>query len=169
MAGSKLLVYLLRRDLRAADNPLLHQLATSSDHGFTHVLPVYVFPPHQIEVSGFLADGKKSPYPPARSKVGNFWRCGPRRAKFVAESVWDVRNTLEELNNGLVVRIGSYSDVLKHIVESLKEKQQDVSTVWMTEDVSDEEIQDQKSVSSLCAEYGINFELWRDEKYFIDE
>lgn len=169
MAGSKLLVYLLRRDLRVSDNPILHHLSTSSDHGFTHVLPVFILPPNQIEVSGFLADGKKSPYPPARSSVGNFWRCGPRRAQFVAESVWDVRTTLEGLNSGLVVRVGSFSDVLKHLVESFKEKQQNVNTVWMTDDISDEEIQEQDSVSSLCSEYGIDFKLWQDEKYFVDE
>ncbi|PTD03494.1 putative cryptochrome DASH [Fusarium culmorum] len=41
MAGNKLLVYLLRRDLRTIDNPILHHLATF-DHGFTHLLPIYI-------------------------------------------------------------------------------------------------------------------------------
>lgn len=169
MAGSKLLVYLLRRDLRVSDNPILHHLATSHDHGFTHLLPVYVFPAHQVEVSGFLADGQSSPYPEARSQVGKFWRCGPHRAKFVAESVWDVKDSLEGLNSALLIRVGSFPDVLKHIVNSLKENQQNVSAVWMTDEKSDEELQEQNAVSSFCSQQGIDFELWRDEKYFIDE
>src|SRR4051812_20077249 len=78
MSDSKLLIYLMRRDLRVSDNPILHSLATEKDHGFTHLLPLYVFPAQQVEVSGFIhAEGKKSPYPEARSQVGGFWRCGP--------------------------------------------------------------------------------------------
>lgn len=169
MTGSKLLVYLLRRDLRVSDNPILHHLATSSDHGFTHLLPVYVFPPHQIEVSGLLAEGKSSPYPPARSQVGKFWRCGPHRAKFIAESVWDVKNSFEGLDSALVLRAGSFPDVLKHIVDSLNEKQQNVGAVWMTDEKSDEEIQEQNAVSSFCSQKGIDFQIWEDEKYYIDE
>ncbi|KAF7557043.1 hypothetical protein G7046_g6134 [Stylonectria norvegica] len=168
MAGSKVLVYLLRRDLRATDNPILHHLASSS-HGFTHLLPVFVLPPHQIEVSGFLAPGEKSPYPPAKSKVGKFWRCGPHRAKFLAQSVWDLKNTLELLNSGLVLRVGSYSDVLKHIVESFKSTEHSVGAVWMTEEPSAEEQQEQVAVSSVCSWNSIDFKLWRDEKYYIDD
>ncbi|KAI8408127.1 hypothetical protein FOFC_11060 [Fusarium oxysporum] len=64
MAGNKLLVYLLRRDLRAIDNPILHHLATS-DHGFTHLLPIYILPPHQIETSGFVPPPPRRPPPQA--------------------------------------------------------------------------------------------------------
>ncbi|KAK5653391.1 hypothetical protein OQA88_8876 [Cercophora sp. LCS_1] len=77
MSKSNILVYVLRRDLRVADNPILHHLA-SNNHGFTHILPIYVFQAHQVEVSGFLVNGAKSPYPEARSRVGRYWRCGPR-------------------------------------------------------------------------------------------
>ncbi|CAM1502227.1 Fc.00g042110.m01.CDS01 [Cosmosporella sp. VM-42] len=168
MAGYKLLIYLFRRDLRASDNPILHHLATSPDHGFTHLLPIFVLPPHQIEISGFLAEGQTSPYPQALSRVGKFWRCGPHRAKFLAQSAWDLKKTLEASNSGLVLRVGSFADVLKHIVESLKDSQQSVDAVWMTEEHSDEEIQEQNAVSSVCSEYGIDFNLWPDEKYLID-
>ncbi|KAG5664344.1 hypothetical protein KAF25_008078 [Fusarium avenaceum] len=168
MAGNKLLVYLLRRDLRATDNPILHHLATS-DHGFTHLLPIYVLPPHQIETSGFLAEGQSSPYPPARSQIGRFWRCGPARAKFQAESIWDVKKNLENISSGMLVRIGSFDDVLKHVVKSLHDNQQSVDSVWMTEEVSKEEIDDQKAVESVCSEKNINFKLWRDDKYYIDD
>jgi deoxyribodipyrimidine photo-lyase len=171
MASGKLLIYLLRRDLRVTDNPILHHLATAKDHGFTHLLPVYVFPSHQIELSGFLKDGEenKSPYPPARSEVGKFWRCGPHRAKFQAESVWDLKHSLEELGSGLLIRVGKPSDVLQHLISHLKDQQPTPSAVWMTEEKSSEEIKDQKQLASVCKEAGVDFKLWADEKYYIDE
>jgi hypothetical protein len=96
MASKKLLVYLMRRDLRVCDNPILHHLGTAKEHGFTHLLPVYVFPAHQVEVSGFIDDPDlKSPYPEARSRIGKFWRCGPHRAKFLAQSVWGITTSPE--------------------------------------------------------------------------
>lgn len=169
MSRGKLLVYLLRRDLRVSDNPILHHLATVSDHGFTHLLPVYVFPAHQVEISGFLKDGETSPYPPAKSEVGKFWRCGPHRAKFTAEAVWDLKNNLEELGSGLVIRAGNAKAVLEHLAKEFKDHGSEVSSVWMTEEPSWEEVQEQKSISSLCSEQGIEFKLWKDEKYFVDE
>ncbi|KAH7176355.1 DNA photolyase, FAD-binding/Cryptochrome [Dactylonectria macrodidyma] len=164
----KLLVYLVRRDLRITDNPILHHLATRQ-HGFSHLLPVFVLPPNQIEVSGFLAEGQQSPYPPALSSIGKFWRCGPHRAKFLAESIWDMKNSLETLKSGLVVRVGSLDDVVTCIVESLKHMDQSLEAVWMTEEKSSEEKEEQEAVSSVCAMNNVNFKLWADEKYFIDD
>ncbi|RGP71104.1 hypothetical protein FLONG3_7232 [Fusarium longipes] len=168
MAGNKLLVYLLRRDLRSIDNPILHHLATT-DHGFTHLLPIYVLPPHQIETSGFVAEGQKSPYPLAKSRVAGFWRCGPLRAKFQAECIWDVKQNFENIGSGILVRVGKFDDVLNHLIESLQENNQSIDTVWMTEEPSKEEVDDQQSVASLCSSKGIKFKLWQDEKYFIDD
>ncbi|GAO14846.1 uncharacterized protein UV8b_04085 [Ustilaginoidea virens] len=169
MPGSKLLVYLLRRDLRVADNPILHHLATGSDHGFTHMLPIYVFPAHQIEISGFLKDGETSPYPPARSQVGKFWRCGPHRAKFISEAVWNLKDSLEELGSGLVIRVGKSREVLDNLVKELKSTATAVNSIWMTEELSWEEVEEQKELASLCCERDIDFKIWKDEKYFVDD
>jgi deoxyribodipyrimidine photo-lyase len=169
MAGGKLLVYLLRRDLRVSDNPILHHLATSKDHGYTHLLPVFVFPSHQVEVSGFLKDGEQSPYPPAVSEVGKFWRCGPHRAKFLAQSVWDMKKTLEGLENGLAIRVGSSKDVVQSIISHFKDQGPSVEGVWMTEEKSYEEKKEEDSIASLCSASGVDFQLWPDEKYFVDE
>jgi deoxyribodipyrimidine photo-lyase len=169
MSRGKVLIYLLRRDLRVFDNPILHHLADLHDHGFTHVLPIFVIPPHQIEVAGFLKDGEKSPYPEARSQVGKFWRCGPHRARFLAQSLWDLKRSLEELHSGLVIRAGSFPDVLRHTLKGFQDTAESVSAVWMTEELSHEEIQDQESIAKVCTEEGIAFKLWPDEKYFIDE
>lgn len=170
MASGKLLVYLLRRDLRVADNPILHHLAAAKDHGFTHLLPIFIFPAHQIEVSGFIDDDNvKSPYPQARSAVGKFYRTGPHRAKFLAQSVWSMKTALEDIGSGLVVRVGKQGEVLQHLVEQFKDEGTTLGAVWMTEEKSSEEIREQKDVASVCADNGIDFKLWADEKYFIDE
>jgi deoxyribodipyrimidine photo-lyase len=169
MTGVRLLVYLLRRDLRVSDNPILHHLATVKDHGFTHLLPVFVFPANQIEVSGFLETGQESPYPPARSQVGKFWRCGPHRAKFLAQAVWDMKQTLEDLESGLIIRVGSAANALQHLVSGLNDQRLSVGGVWMAEEWSHEEQQEQASIAAVCSANDIDFKLWQDEKYFVDE
>ncbi|KAH6646896.1 DASH family cryptochrome [Truncatella angustata] len=169
MSAGNVVIYFVRRDLRVSDNPILHHLASSSKHGYTHLLPVYVFHSQQVEISGFIKDGSKSPYPQAKSEVGGFWRCGPHRAKMLVGSVWDMKNSLEKLGSGLVVRVGQYDDVLKTILSSLKEKNHKVKAVWMTSDEGVEERRDEKKLAVICADSNIEFRAWADEKYFIDD
>lgn len=169
MPTGNTLIYLIRKDLRVSDNPIFHHLATSKDHGFTHLLPVFVFPPHQIEVSGFIKDGSKSPFPEARSQVGRYWRCGPHRAKFIGESVWNLKTSLESLESGLLLRVGVLGNVVQSLIDGLQQKQLKVGAVWMTGLEGTEEKDEEKSVSSICEKEGIEFKEWVDEKYFIDE
>jgi deoxyribodipyrimidine photo-lyase len=143
----RIILYILRRDVRLADNPAFHCAAQqlkntkntrspssgdgrsrddslTSEHGgapFTHLLPVYVFPANQIETSGFLSSpSDQSPYPEARSQVAKVWRTGPHRAKFIGEGVWDLKQQLEGLycGSGLEMRVGMVEDVVRDIVES---------------------------------------------------
>lgn len=167
--SSKILICLLRRDLRFSDNPIFHHLASTSDHGFTHLLPVYVFSADQIEVSGFIKDGSPSPYPEARSKVSNVWRTGPHRAKFITQCVFDLQGHLESAESGLLIRVGKPADVLADLIEGLVKKQQNVGAVWMTKEEGVEERKDQKAIAQLCAKTGADFTLFDDEKYYVDE
>lgn len=169
MAKSNILIYILRHDLRLSDNPIFHRLATQSDHGFTHLLPVYVFPAQQIEVSGFLKAGNSSPYSDARSAVSKNWRTGPHRAKFITQSVWDLKHSLESVGSGLVIRVGMVADVVKVLLNDFRDRQDNVGAVWMTGEEGVEERRDQKAVSALCKELGTDFKLWSDEKYYVDE
>lgn len=186
----RILIYVLRRDLRYTDNPVFHKIQKSFESGtadFTHVLPLYVFASDQIEVSGFIPLGDdstpvaKSPYPEARSKVAKFWRCGSHRAKFLAESVWDLKNTLEQNNSGLAIRVGRISDVLTDIFdrqhsakggstgtgETLSAAQ--VVSVWMTKDYGHEEIQESDAAQRVVEKAGAKFQLFTDEKYYVHE
>jgi deoxyribodipyrimidine photo-lyase len=173
MPATKLLVYLLRRDLRMEDNPVLHAVTRLSDPA-SHFLPLYVFPAQQLEVSGFIPkeSTEKSPYPEARSAVGGFWRCGPHRAKFLAESVWNLKQNLEEVGSGLEIRVGMIGEVITKLLEKLAEKDADgmvLSGVWMTSEEGVEEKREERDVKRACEKAGVDFKLFTDEKYLIDE
>ncbi|KAF2622616.1 cryptochrome [Macroventuria anomochaeta] len=196
----RILLYILRRDVRLSDNPVFtaasrhvtrQQDLTSppnsdartrddsltSEHrgtSFTHLLPVYVFPAHQVEVSGFLpSPSEQSPYPEARSQIAKIWRTGPHRARFMAEGAWDLKQTLEGLGcgSGLQIRVGMIGDVVKNILEYYSKSDDskgEISGVWMTADESVEEKEEEAAVKGIAEQNGVDFKLWDDEKYYID-
>jgi deoxyribodipyrimidine photo-lyase len=179
--GERILIYLLRRDLRLYDNPIFHEIAqaysTKSGIQLTHLLPIYVFNATQIEISGFRkhnGEDKSWPFEEARSQVGNFWRCGPHRAKFLAESVWDLKRSLEKAGNGLLIRAGHLPDVIQDALDHYKKSGDDdsgskVVGIWMTAEEASEEKADERKVREVAEEFGTEFRLFKDEKYFIDE
>ena len=173
MSASNVLVYLMRRDLRLEDNPVFHELTKQKSSIYTNLLPIYVFSAQQLEVSGFLPKNSKSksPYPEARSAVGGFWRCGPHRAKFLAESVWDLKEKLEEVGSGLEIRVGVVDEVIKMMLESVSKEEGGIKIggVWMTEEEGVEEKKEERDVRKACEGMDIEFQLFKDEKYFIDE
>lgn len=173
MSQHRVLIYILRRDLRLADNPIFHEVAKLSQQSqrpFTHVLPVYVFPAQQVEVAGFLSSpDDQSPYPEARSQVGGFWRCGPHRARFLAESVWDLKTDLEKVGSGLAIRIGMVGQVVRDLLEGFRQDNVEVTSVWMTSEEGVEEQREERDVRGAAKSHGTDFKLWVDEKYFIDE
>lgn len=171
---SRVLIYLLRRDIRLADNPVFHEIArlhSQSHRPFSHLIPLYVFPAEQIEVSGFLSsDAERSPCKDARSSVSGFWRCGRLRAKFIAESVWDLKKDLESIGSGLVIRVGAVQDAVRSILDGFKERSDvEVHGVWMTGEEGWEEQQQEKQVKKLMEQENKEFELFSDEKYYINE
>jgi deoxyribodipyrimidine photo-lyase len=175
MATQRVLIYLLRRDLRLADNPIFHEIYRSSQQSkcpYTHVLPLYVFSAQQIEVSGFLSssESSRSPYPEARSQHGGFWRCGTRRATFLAESVWDLKTALESAGSGLTVRVGMVADVIRDLLDAFKSSDSaEVFGLWMTSEEGIEEKREERQVRRILEAAGKEFRLWTDEKYYIDE
>lgn len=196
----RILLYILRRDARLSDNPIFTAAAQhaarqdstlpskdgsrtrddslTSEHrklSFTHLLPVYVFPAQQIETSGFLASpSDQSPYPEARSHCAKIWRTGPHRARFIAEGVWDLKQSLEGLGcgSGLQIRVGTIGDVAKDILEYYSKdggSEGDISGVWMTANESVEEKEEEAAVRNHAKQNGVDFKLWSDEKYYIDK
>ncbi|KAF2773693.1 cryptochrome [Teratosphaeria nubilosa] len=170
---SRVLIYLIRRDLRLADNPIFHELAKvqkQSPKPFTHVLPVFIYSAEQVEVSGFLTAGHKSPYPEARSKVSGLWRCGRLRAKFTAESVWDLKKDLESIGSRLEVRVGSIKDIVRSLLDGYKARDDaEVHGLWMTGEEPWEEVKEENEAREVIEKEGKEFKLWVDEKYFVDD
>ncbi|KAL9014647.1 MAG: hypothetical protein Q9173_000704 [Seirophora scorigena] len=173
MSSTRVLIYLLRRDLRVADNPILNEIAKvtqQSQRPFTHLLPVYVFAAQQIEVSGFLSpDTECSPFPQARSQVGGFWRCGPHRAKFLGESVWDVKKGLSGIGSGLEIRVGMAGQVIKELIDAFKQAHTEIAGVWMTDEEGMEEKREERDVREVTENAQTEFRLWIDEKYYVDD
>jgi deoxyribodipyrimidine photo-lyase len=55
--STKILIYLLRHDLRLFDNLVFQEISRTYDalgSSLTHLLPIYVFRADQIETSGFV-------------------------------------------------------------------------------------------------------------------
>lgn len=173
MSPPRVLIYLLRRDLRIADNPILHEIAKITQHSqypFTHLLPVYIFAAQQVEVSGFLSpDFENSPFPQARSNAGGFWRCGPHRAKFLAESVWDVKKGLGNIGSGLEIRVGMVGQVVGEMLDAFQQAHTEVAGVWMTQEEGVEEKREERDVRHAAEGAQTEFKLWVDEKYYVDE
>lgn len=115
----------------------------------------------QIEVSGFLKQGETSPYPEARSAVGKYWRCGHHRSKFIAESVWDLKQDLEKAGSGLEIRPGMVGDVIKQVLESYKDDE--VTGLWMTSEEGVEEKREERDARREIEKRGKEFKLWKDE------
>ena len=173
MTASRVLVYLLRRDLRLADNPVfseISQLARQPQKQFTHLLPIYVISAQQIEVSGFLSSpDSRSPYPQARSQVGGFWRCGPQRARFLAESIWDLKTQLERLGSGLEIRVGLIGEVIQGLLDDLRGQDHEVAGIWMTNEEGVEEEREERDACRIAMSQSLEFRLFVDGKYYIDE
>lgn len=170
----RVLVYLVRRDIRLADNPIFSQVAklnSQSQKPFTHVLPLYVFPAEQVEVSGFLgSDQDTSPYKEARSRTGEFWRCGKQRAKFIAESVWDLKQDLNKISSDLVIRVGSVKDAVQAVLDGYRHRDDaELHGLWMTSEEGWEEKEEEKAVRAMLDKEDKEFKLWTDEKYFVDD
>lgn len=101
--------------------------------------------------------------------MSKVWRTGPHRAKFITQSVWDLKQSLESVGSGLVVRVGLVADVVKALLDGFKEREDSVGAVWMTGEEGVEERRDQRAVSALCKKLDTDFKLWSDEKYYVDE
>ena len=171
--SSRVLIYLLRRDLRLADNPVFTEISKTfqqSQRSPTFFLPIYIFAAQQIEVSGFLSsDAERSPFPEARSNVAGFWRCGHHRAKFLAESVWDLKRSLRSIGSDLEIRVGLAGLVVQELLDAFKKGNTEVVAVWMTDEEGEEEKKEERDVKKATERAGAEFKLWTDEKYYIDD
>ncbi len=112
MSGKTILVW-FRNDLRVHDNEVLTEAVNKSDF----IVPVYCFDPFYYRHTSF-----------STQKTGNF------RARFITESVADLRQSLQKLGGNLIVRFGNPAEIIPELAQ-----QYQVSEVYHHREVAFEE------------------------------
>ena len=95
----KRVIVWFRQDLRLHDNEALAHAISNAEE----ILPVFIFDPRVFE---------------GTTRFG-FHKTGPHRAKFIIESVRDLRQSLRSLGSDLYVRVGKPEDELVHLARLL--------------------------------------------------
>jgi deoxyribodipyrimidine photo-lyase len=134
MSEKTILVW-FRNDLRVHDNEILFEAIRKADK----VLPVYCFDPFYFKTT---ASGL--------SKTGNI------RARFLLESVADLRHNLQKLGGDLIVRTGNPAEVIPGLAQ-----QYQVSEVYHHREVAFEETQISEEVEAALWKIKLNL------KHFI--
>jgi len=134
MSEKTILVW-FRNDLRVHDNEILFEATRKADK----VLPVYIFDPVYFKTTelGLL-------------KTGNI------RAKFLLESVADLRSNLQKLGGDLIVKIGNPAEIIPQLAQ-----QYEVSEVYHHREVAFEETNISEEVEAALWKIKLNL------KHFI--
>ena len=112
MSGKTILVW-FRKDLRIHDNEILTEAVRKGGS----IIPVYCFDPRQFELTSF-----------------NTSKTGLIRAKFLLESVADLRNSFQAAGGDLIIRIGKPESIIPELVVKYK-----VDEVYHHREVASEE------------------------------
>lgn len=134
MSGKTILVW-FRNDLRVHDNEILLEAIRKADH----VLPVYCFDPYYFTQSSS-----------GEPKTGNL------RARFLIESVADLRQNLRDRGAELIIRYGRPADVLPKLAADYQ-----VSEVYHHREVAYEETAVSEEVEAALWKIRLNL------KHFI--
>lgn len=130
-----------RRDLRVHDNPTLSDAVNNSDE----VLPVYTFDPHWFDEGMFGMD-----------------RIGGYRARFLWESVEDLRSKIQSLGGDLIVRSGEATDVIPSLCD-----EHNIDTIYTQTMPSTQEIERERNVrKSSDAEFE---RYWSHTLYHLND
>lgn len=107
-----------RNDIRLSDNPALH------DENSSRFLPVYVIDPRMFEKNEW-----------------EFPKTGSYKAKFLLESLKNLKESLQEYESDLLIRVGYPEDVIPNLL-----KEYDVSKLTYQKEDTWEEIQIEKKI-----------------------
>ncbi|MHA4736668.1 deoxyribodipyrimidine photo-lyase [Dyadobacter sp. MSC1_007] len=131
------IIYWFRNDLRLRDNQALH----SASEAASEIIPVYVFDPRQFE----------------KTKLG-FRRTGALRAKFLIESVTELRNRIREKGGDLLIRVGDPETIVAQLAEDYA-----AEYVYTSKEIAPEETRIESSLSKNLKTFNIDIRLfWMD-------
>lgn len=151
-------------DLRVHDNPSLSRTAElAKKHASDGILPLFCFDPRLF--------GDE-----ARSSFGSI-KCGPKRAKFILESVADLRHQLESRGSGLLIAHGKPEDVMLNMMKAIDgtasgAKGETIPHVVCQEEVCSEELAVDKAVRAVMTQHHPQATLetiWGSTMYDIDD
>ena len=148
--GKKTVLYLFRNDLRVHDNQCLNWAHQNGDH----IIPLYCFQPEHF----------------ATTHNFNFRRCGKQRAKFLVESVTDLRSNLKKLGSNLVVRRESPISAVSDLIELCSSGNAPIHSVVYHREVTKEETEQEDELVKICRQRNIHVEpFWGSTLFHVDD
>jgi deoxyribodipyrimidine photo-lyase len=143
MTVEKLIVW-FRNDLRLHDNEMLFRALQKS----TCIIPVFCFDPRQF----------------ALMELG-FPKTDAFRAKFLIESIIDLKQNLQKLGCNLVVRVGYPETIIPEIQQLIGAK-----AVYASKEVTQEEVEIEQRLETQLFKVGCKLNLyWQSTLYHIDD
>lgn len=134
-----------RNDLRIYDQAIL---ANIGEGNFVRVIPVYCFDDRHFQSTSY-----------------GFPKTGKFRAKFLLESVADLRKSLQQLGSNLIVRIGIPEVIIPKIAQEFE-----VSEVYFSQEATAEEINVEQSLIRALKPLKIKVKSsWQSTLYHPDE
>ena len=138
MINQNVLVW-FRNDLRIHDNESLYQASQAApevdaDSG-AQIFPIYCFDPRHFAKTSF-----------------GFEKTGAFRAKFLIESVANLRKNLRSLNSDLIVHFGNPESIIPELIQEYE-----ISSVYYQAEITSEETTVEKNLQSLLKSQKTSF------------
>ena len=141
MTRLRAVICLFRNDLRIHDNEVLVAAQKFSDF----IVPLYCFDPNHYKGTWHF----------------NFAKTGSHRAKFLIESVHDLRKNLRGLKSDLVVKNCSPVEAIQNIAAHCDNLGHSVSEVIFQKEVTFEEIKVEEDIEKFCQSRNIKVsKIW---------
>lgn len=133
-----------KNELRLQDNEILFRAAAKA----SFVLPVYIIDPAQFQPKKF-----------------RFPKTGYYRAKFLIESLTDLKTALQGRGADLHVYIGRAEEIIPQLVRQLN-----LSVVYASQETGSEELYIQNAIDLQLKKLGVSLELyWQNTLYHVDD
>lgn len=142
MTQSRILVW-FRNDLRLHDHEPLHRALQQG----VEIIPCYCFDPRHFGTTAF-----------------GFPKTGAFRAKFLLESVMDLRRSLQQRSSNLLLRIGKPEVVIPELVKPLN-----LTSVYFHQEVTSEERIVERQLATALQPLGVQLQsFWGHTLYHPD-
>lgn len=133
-----------RNDLRLHDNEMFFRALQKT----SFVIPIYCFDPRQFANTDL-----------------DFPKTGSFRAKFLIESVADLKQSLQKLGSNLLIRLGKPEEIIPEI-----QKNTGAKIVYASKETTAEEIKIEQDLENQLFKAGCNLNLyWQSTLYHLDD